>query len=278
MPPKTKKAKKAEAKSANWPNLEPSDEEVEAWKKKRTRCRSQVTQLCKEIQDIITQKGSRTSLSTFLEQAKKILSTSQDLHEKLSDEIVNEAEAQAQFSKQLTYVKKVADTEEMVNNYFVERKNDAASVVASHTHTLAASVKGSQALNQHLEADEVDDDSAQAGVRKWREESRQARRLAAPDDWIDEYRAGRLQPPPEKSDCGRKSTVKTTLSIYSGLSLEWFSWIDLFKSLVHESSNSPGEKLSILKRHLTSECQDIVYSFYLKTYSQDVFIKYLPSR
>ena len=172
-----------------------------------------------EIQDIITQKGSRTSLSTFLEQAKKILS-SQDLHEKLSDEIVNEAEAQAQFSKQLTYVKKVADTEEMVNNYFVERKNDAASVVASHTHTLAASVKGRQALNQHLEADEVDDDSAQAGVRKWREESRQARRLAAPDDWIDEYRAGRLQPPPEKSECGRKSTVKTTLSIYSGLSLE----------------------------------------------------------
>ena len=103
-----------------------------------------------EIQDIITQKGSRTSLSTFLEQAKKILSTSQDLHEKLSDEIVNEAEAQAQFSKQLTYVKKVADTEEMVNNYFEERKNDAASVVASHAHTLAASVKGSQALNQHL--------------------------------------------------------------------------------------------------------------------------------
>lgn len=81
--------------------------------------------------------------------------------------------------------------------------------------------------------------------------------ISAPDDWIREYREGR-ELPVEWSDGGR-SAVKAELPKYYGAILDWFIWIDLFKSLVHDTAKSPGEKFAILKAHLGGECIDIVY-------------------
>ena len=53
--------------------------------------------------------------------------------------------------------------------------------------------------------------------------------------------------------------MKAELEVYSGAALDWFSWIDLFKALVHNSNKTPGEKLAILKRNLKGNLTDIVY-------------------
>ena len=85
------------------------------------------------------------------------------------------------------------------------------------------------------------------------------RRVENPDDWIDQYRAGQLAPV-SWQEFGARSSVRADLEPYSGKSLEWFSWIDLFRALVHDTGKAPGEKLAILKRNLRGDCLNVVYS------------------
>ena len=80
----------------------------------------------------------------------------------------------------------------------------------------------------------------------------------APDEWIEKYRSGNLDP-----QCwlekGSRSSVNANLEPFSGKSLDWFSWIDLFRALVHDTGKAPGEKLAILKRNLRGDGLNIVY-------------------
>ena len=48
------------------------------------------------------------------------------------------------------------------------------------------------------------------------------------------------------------------LATFDGSPLEWFSWIGIFKALVHDARRSPDEKLVILRCHLKGKCLDVV--------------------
>ena len=87
---------------------------------------------------------------------------------------------------------------------------------------------------------------------------RPVREEKTPDDWIDLYRDGVLRPN-TWVEPGPRSSVTASLEPFSGKALDWFSWIDLFRALVHDTSKAPGEKLAILKRNLKGECLDVVY-------------------
>jgi hypothetical protein len=41
--------------------------------------------------------------------------------------------------------------------------------------------------------------------------------------------------------------------------LQWLTWIDLFRALIHDTARAPVEKLAILRRHLRGECADVVH-------------------
>lgn len=79
----------------------------------------------------------------------------------------------------------------------------------------------------------------------------------APDDWIDQYSLGELQPVIQPS--GYRSSVSADLEVFGGNALDWFSWIDVFKALVHDTPKSPGEKLALLKRYSRGDCLDVIY-------------------
>ena len=74
---------------------------------------------------------------------------------------------------------------------------------------------------------------------------------AAPDDWIEDYVAGRSVPTPSKG-AGR-STVRAKLETYDGKVLGWFNWIGLFRSLVHDTWMSADEKLGLLKQSVKGD-------------------------
>ncbi|XP_045031141.1 uncharacterized protein LOC123473813 [Daphnia magna] len=78
-----------------------------------------------------------------------------------------------------------------------------------------------------------------------------------PDTWIDLYSTGRLTP--VVTARSTRSSVSAELEPFDGKALEWFSWIDLFRALVHDTPKSPGEKLALLKRFLRGDCLDLVY-------------------
>ena len=49
------------------------------------------------------------------------------------------------------------------------------------------------------------------------------------------------------------------MEAYDGCSLKWFHFVDLFRTLVHETDISPGEKLAVLRRSLKGEALEVVY-------------------
>lgn len=126
-------------------------------------------------------------------------------------------------------------------------------------------------LQQHcktLQELNVDDDRASAVThvsqrlsqlgQDWRQNQRRLNSSTSqitPDEWIDRYAAGLLKP---NVNASSRSSVKTELKIYSGKSLDWFEWIDLYRARVHDTGKSAGEKLAILKRYLKGDCLDLV--------------------
>jgi hypothetical protein len=73
-------------------------------------------------------------------------------------------------------------------------------------------------------------------------------RVHAPDDWIDDYCSGREKPFVHAND-HRHASVRVDLEVYSGHASDWFEWIDLFHSLIHQTGKAHGEKLAILNRN-----------------------------
>jgi hypothetical protein len=71
------------------------------------------------------------------------------------------------------------------------------------------------------------------------------------------YSAGRL--PPSFAAHSTRSSVSAELDPFDGKALEWFTWINLFRALVHDTPKSPGEKLALLKKLLRGDCLDQVY-------------------
>lgn len=59
----------------------------------------------------------------------------------------------------------------------------------------------------------------------------------APDDWIDMYRLGLLRPL-IRMESGSHSAVLAELYDYGKKALEWFAWIELFRTLVHDTSKA----------------------------------------
>lgn len=78
-----------------------------------------------------------------------------------------------------------------------------------------------------------------------------------PDTWIDLYSAGLL--PPVITTHSTRSAESAELEIFEGKALEWFSWINLFRALVHDTPKSAEEKLALLKRYLRGDCLDLIY-------------------
>ena len=78
----------------------------------------------------------------------------------------------------------------------------------------------------------------------------------APDDWIERYYEGNLEP--TLSSDGGRAAVQVTLEQYDGKPLNWFRWIDLFRVLVHERRISPTEKLGVLVNSLPQDCRYVV--------------------
>ena len=80
----------------------------------------------------------------------------------------------------------------------------------------------------------------------------------APDDWITEY-VNRGEQPRRNDKDSPRVLVRAVLVPYSGMATDLFSWIDLFKALVHDTNLFPGEKLGLLKNNLKGKAGDIVY-------------------
>ena len=76
-----------------------------------------------------------------------------------------------------------------------------------------------------------------------------------PDDWIVDYVNGF-----SSSQIWNylSSSLGADLPMYSGEVLQYFAFVDMFKSLVHCTSRSPAEKLAILKSRLRGPCFDAV--------------------
>lgn len=79
----------------------------------------------------------------------------------------------------------------------------------------------------------------------------------APDGWINVYQ-NQVQTPRWTTE-GKRSTIKAELGYFGGQALQWFTWIDLFRALVHDTGRTAAENLAILRRHLRGDCADIVY-------------------
>ncbi|XP_046452741.1 uncharacterized protein LOC124200515 [Daphnia pulex] len=155
--------------------------------------RTQLNTFFKVINETVQQRGSRTDVTTLLDQASSVMKASNALND----------DYEKQFQRQLNYVKSLADTKEIVDEYLRER-------IFPDYQLSVFEEEGSQFSEvQCVEP--------------------------APDDWIDDYKAGRRS------------------------ALEWIAWIHLFKSLLHDSNCSSGEKLAILRRNLQGDCQDFVY-------------------
>ena len=80
----------------------------------------------------------------------------------------------------------------------------------------------------------------------------------APDEWIELYYLGK-EPPHHYSKSNRHSSVRAELDLFCGLSVEWFTYIEMFYHLVHHTDKAPGEKLSLLKKSLRGDCAHVVH-------------------
>lgn len=208
--------------------------------------RTQLTTFFKVINETVQQRDSRIAVTTLLDQASSVMKASNALNDELELNLANNEDYQKQFQKQLNYERSLAETKEIEDEYLRERMGEATSVISNQIHqqvvtpsrTPSTHVSSQHSHNSHIVVPDY-----QLSVL----------------DWIEDYTAGRRAGEPITREAGCKTSVKTDLGPYSGSALEWFAWIDLFKSIVHDSNCSPGEKLAILRRNLQGDCQDIVY-------------------
>ncbi len=245
--------------------------------------------------------GSRSGITGLLKEAELQLAAAATANDKVIDASQDSDQFDKQYNIQLQYLTRVEEIKAEVNLYLDSRQHEAASVIitseaedqrrrealqrivdskkktsdakeaerllqeqlrAAHERVLAAQKESDDM--ERLSRDDVssvvaDIDAAfnKAKVMDW---VRCMPEESCPDSWIDEYVAGRT-PPLITSGSGRLSSVTIKLDIYTGRAVDWYSWVDLFKSLVHDTAASPGEKLAILKTHLHGSCLSSVRGF-----------------
>ncbi|KZS01844.1 Uncharacterized protein APZ42_001373, partial [Daphnia magna] len=102
----------------------------------------------------------------------------------------------------------------------------------------------------------------ETAINDWRRKSlieprsRETEEEGEPDCWIDRYCSGLEDPTWFYSH--KAPSLKSELPVFSGKAFDWFWWIDLYRSMVHDQIISAGEKLAILKSRLSGEQLDIV--------------------
>lgn len=80
-----------------------------------------------------------------------------------------------------------------------------------------------------------------------------------PDDWIDEYIQGKGVKA-SRSTSASQLSFRVDLPVFPATYLDWFWWIDLFYSLVHNTTADPSEKLAILKEKLKdTDAKNLIY-------------------
>jgi hypothetical protein len=264
----------------------------------RPKLRRQITAAINKITAIITSGGPRGGLTALLQHVKILVNQASTLQSELSA-LETEEECERQDNIHLGYIERFGQVSEASKAYYASRRDEAAvvgeQIVEDEEEDLSASEVGRR--QAALAEAQARADEAAGNAERARQEAEEAQlalqrlnleedrmssvsqrqpnpnplvtdlRLRqrqlnmptsseAPDDWIDSYAAGLLRPVQGSSS---RSSVKTELEAYTGKSLDWFEWIDLFRALVHDTGKFPGEKLAILKRHLKGDCANLVH-------------------
>ncbi|XP_045027713.1 uncharacterized protein LOC116922554 [Daphnia magna] len=265
---------------------------INTWKAQRRVVRQQLTTTAQRIDGLIHIRWSRGAISGLLQILEGLLSRASQLHTNLMS-VEDQTENDRKDGMHLRYIQQaevavavshplqvgvIPDGARQAEDLRTARQRaDVAQRQAEEARSQAEAASGRaeaarlaaeearQALHQfNIEEDRFSSVS-RAGppfpslAANWVQQQRQQNMLKlheAPDDWIDQYAAGHLNP--SNGACYR-SPVSADLDSYAGKALDWFEWIDLFRALVHDTGKSPGEKLALLKRHLKGDCSDLVH-------------------
>ncbi|XP_045027086.1 uncharacterized protein LOC123470616 [Daphnia magna] len=247
--------------------------------------RQKITGCCTRIRKVITNKLSRREATRLLDDARTLLGDSGPINDRLL-ELLEEAEGEQQQESFLRYGGDVDAVADEVDAYLSSREGDISSVPGwdpADPEVLATRQRAQDAAKVYEEASKaaeaalkemeaakqsVQDLGGEKALNDDREDDfrsiisvppyRPVARVHAPDEWIDDHRSGREKPFVYSGD-HRHTSVRVDLEVYSGRALDWFEWIDLFHSLVHQTGKAPGEKLAILKRNVRGETADLVY-------------------
>lgn len=265
---------------------------------RRPTLRRQITTALNKINAIITSGGPRGGLAALLRHVEELVNQATSLQTELSA-LETEEESERQDNIHLGYIERFGQISEASKAYYASRGAEAsvveeqifedeeedisASKVGRRQAALAeAQARADEAAGNAERARQEAEEAQLALQRLNLEEDRMSsvsqrqpnpnplttdfrlrqRKLnlptssEAPDDWIDRYAAGHLRPNKGSSS---RSSVKTELEAYTGKSLDWFEWIDLFRALVHDMGKFPGKKLATLKRHLKGDCANLVH-------------------
>ncbi len=279
-------------------DLETAAEDIRLQVSKRIHLRRQITTALNKINAIITSRGPRDGLTALLCHIEELVNQASRLQTELSA-VETEEESERQDNIHLGCIERFGQISEASKAYYASWGDEASVVeeqilgdededispseVGRREAALAeAQARADQAAKDAERARQEAEEAQLALQRLNLEEDRMSsvsqrqpnpnplatdlrlrqRKLnmstnsEAPDDWIDRYAAGLLRPNIGSSS---RSSVKTELEAYTGKSLDWFEWIDLFRALVHDTGKFPGEKLAILKRHLKGDCANLVH-------------------
>ena len=240
--------------------------ELSELKKVRGSIREQFTKTKNLALAKIKENGSRTFIKTLVDKAIALNEESENMTRKIAT-IIPADSIEADCSRQDTYNEDLEALQLALSTYLSLRKNDAPSEPKSEpesnnapvTKTLANVPQSNESvipewckrLESQLKSILKKDDPVTLG------RATLSYRREAPDDWIDLYCQG-LEGDSLTPEFGGHSSVRVELSSFDGSSLRWFEWIGLFKTLVHDTSKAPDEKLAILKRSLRGPCAHIV--------------------
>ncbi|KZS22098.1 Uncharacterized protein APZ42_010834 [Daphnia magna] len=216
--------------------------------------RSQITRTSRKITNIIQAEGSRGAIQGLVNHTKSLLDTACKLQQQFID-VVDDATVAKQYDIHLNYVQQVGLVVSSSSTFTPNpyQQESISSYVAD------AAREELQQLELAIRNNTTpDNERGESRVRRW-VEGQQLRRQedSAPDAWIDLYRDGRLHTN-RREFSGTSSSIRAELGDFNGKALEWFSWIDLFRALVHDTPKSPAEKLAILQRHLRGDVLDVL--------------------
>jgi hypothetical protein len=160
--------------------------------------------------------------------------------------------------------KRVTEEEILAAKQLIEQTRTQAEQARKRAEELQIQQQQAEEALQDLQQDDANPDNFSSVSNRggsftklaadWKR--KQAQQNTAPDDWIDGYANGTLKP---IYTAGSRSSVKADLEPFSGRSLDWFAWIDLFRALVHDTAKSPGEKLALLHRYVRGDCLDVIH-------------------